>query len=364
MLKRLLCIVSSMDTGGAETFIMKIFRGLDKTKYQMDFIVCADGFYDNEITDCGGEIYHVPLRTKKPFKVYNLIKKIVKKNQYKSVLKLGNSPMCVIDLLAAKKGGAKVLAMRSCNALTNLSFKQKVMDFIFRPILNKIANVKIAPSDLSAKYTFGEKKYRKGEVQILNNGVDLSKFCYTEEDRVKIRKEFDINENFVVGHIGRFSKQKNHKFLLSIFSKIKEKKDDAKLLLIGTGELEDQIRGFAEKLEVLDDIVFTGVRTDVSSLLSAMDVFIFPSLYEGMPNTVIEAQATGLPCVISDTITRQANITGLVNYLSLDDSFENWASKALEISTSPRKNTKEDFLEAKYDIESVRKLFIKLLYNY
>ena len=345
MVKRLLCIVSSMDTGGAETFLMKIYRGLDKTKYQMDFVVSADGFYDNEILSLGGRIHKIPLRTKEPLTVYKQIKNIVKQNKYEVVLKLGNSPLCVLDLIAAKMGGAKICAMRSCNALTNLSFKQKLLDLVFRPILNLVASVKLAPSDLAAIYTFGEKKFQNDEVNILHNGVDLGVFHYDADARTKIREEFSLDDSLVVGHVGRFSKQKNHKFLLPVFADIKKKNNNAKLLLVGTGELESQIRTQAKELGISDDLVFAGVRSDVPALLSAMDVFVLTSLYEGMPNTIIEAQATGLPCIISDTITRQANITGLVSYLPLNQDVEVWADKALLASAQLRKDTTDDFLE-------------------
>lgn len=362
MVKRLLCIVSSLNTGGAETFMMKVYRGLDKNKYQIDFVVSADGFYDSEVRELGGKIHNIPLRTEHPFKALNGIRKIVKQNKYEIVLKLGNAPLSVLDLIAAKLGGAKKCTMRSCNALTNLSFKQRLSDAIFRPFLNKITAVKLAPSDLAARYTFGDKKYQNGQVQILHNGIDLDVFCYDDDARNKIRKEFSLEDNFVVGNIGRFSKQKNHKFLLSVFSEIRKKNDKAKLLLVGTGELENEIRDLARELGIESDIVFAGVRTDIPAILSAMDVFLLTSLYEGMPNTVIEAQGTGLPCVISDTITREANITNLVRYLPLND-YGRWASETLEVSAQKRKNTKTDFLDAKYDIDSVRNQFVELLFK-
>jgi glycosyltransferase involved in cell wall biosynthesis len=253
--------------------------------------------------------------------------------------------------------------MRSCNALTKLSRKQKLIDGIFRPILNSVATVKLAPSDLAAIYTFGEKQYRDGKVNILHNGVDLEVYRYDPEARARIREEFALGDCFVVGHVGRFSRQKNHKFLLPIFAKIKEKRTDARLLLVGTGELEAQIRTQAEELGILDDIIFTGVRSDVPALLSAMDVFVLTSLYEGMPNTVIEAQATGLPCVISDTITRQASVADIVAFLPLEQSAEIWADNALAVDRESRKDTRGDFLEAEYDIDSVRQLFVDLLYE-
>lgn len=362
-MQRLLCIVSSLDTGGAETFLMKVYRTLDRSKYQIDFIVSADGYYDNEVSSLGGILYKIPLRSEHPIKVYKAIKKIVKQNKYEIVLKLGNRPMSVVDLIAAKRGGAKVLAMRSCNALVNLSFKQRLIDRIFRPILNRVANVKLAPSDLAAIYTFGNKKYQNREVAIIHNGVDINLFKYDEIARKKIREELGVGDNLLVGHIGRFSRQKNHKFILPVFAKVKEINPKAKLLLVGTGELIDKVKSQAEDLAIIDDVIFAGIRSDVPALLSAMDVFVLPSLYEGMPNTVIEAQATGLGCVITDVITRQANIIDKVAYLPLNENYEEWAREVIKMVGIMRKDATLDFINAGYDIESVKETFVKTIFE-
>ena len=363
-MKRLLCILSSLDAGGAETFLMKISRTLPPDEYQMDFIVSRDnGCYTQEVLDRGGKIHLIPMRTKKPVASFNGIRKIVKENRYQYVLKLGNTPLCATDLIAAKWGGAKVLAMRSCNALTNLSRKQKILDTVFRPILNCVANVKIAPSILAAEYTFGKKQVDAGKVELLHNGVDTNVYCYDEAAREKIRNEFSLDGKLVVGHVGRFSRQKNHAFLLEVFREIKKQQENAVLLLVGTGELEDKIRQQAKQLELEDAVVYAGVRSDVPRMLSAMDVFVVPSFYEGMPNTVIEAQATGLPCVIADTITKEANITGLVQYLPLTDSAQAWAEQALSLCGQVRKDTKQDFIANGYDIQSVSQNFVQWIFG-
>jgi len=148
-----------------------------------------------------------------------------------------------------------------------------------------------------------------------------------------------------------------------VFACILKKQPHSKLLLIGQGSLEQAIRQKAQELDLLDHVIFTGVRSDIPQILSAMDVFVFPSLYEGMPNTVIEAQATGLPCIIADTITREADITGLVQYLSLADDPKIWADAALEAAKQPRRNTRKDFIENRYDIQSTVENFVKLCFD-
>lgn len=362
-MKRLLCIVSCLNVGGAETFMMKLYRQLDKSRYQIDFVVSAVGVYDDEVRAIGGKIYRIPLRTKHPIKAFREIKRIVKQNQYAYVLKLGDRPLSVVDLIAAKMGGAKICAMRSCNALVGISFSKKVLDWILRPVLNRIATVKIAPSDLAARYTFGDKAYQNGEIAILHNAVDLNVFAYRHRDRVAIRTEFGLDEDaLLIGHVGRFFPQKNHRFLIEVFGKISQKAPHARLMLVGTGDLEPEIRAQIADLGLTDRVIFTGVRSDVPSILSAMDVFVMPSFHEGMPNTVIEAQATGLPCVIADTITRGANITGLVTYLPLTAAAENWAEVVLGAVRDERPDTHQQFIENQYDIQSATAAFARLCF--
>lgn len=360
-MKRILCILSSLSAGGAETFLMKISRVLPADQYQLDFIVSAEnGCYTQEVLDRGGRIYPIPLRTRDPLGALGGIRRIVRENHYDTVLKLGETSVAALDLIAAKLGGAKCLVMRSCNALTGLSAKQRCVHALLRPVLNLTANVKLAPSMLAAEFTFGKPTAHR-QVHLLNNGVDLNVFRYDAEGRRRIREEFSLEDKLVVGHVGRFHGQKNHLYLLEVFAKLRAVREDAVLLLVGTGELEAAIRERIRELGMEDAVIFAGQRFDIPQLLSAMDVFVFPSFHEGMPNTVIEAQATGLPCVIADTITKEANITGLVRYLSLEQSPEEWARTALSALTEKRTDTAPDFLEHGYDIEGVAKELLRLL---
>ena len=361
-MKRLLCILDSLNAGGAETFLMKLYRSLDKTEYQMDFVVCGNGIYDKEVLDAGGRLFKIPLRTKHFFKAFNSLKKIVKENGYQNVLKLGSSPIVAFDLFAVKLGGAKQIALRSCNAPTHLSTKQKLINRFLRPAMNRLANIKIAPSDLAARYTFGDKLFEEGKVTLLHNALDLSIYRFSNEGRVSVRDEFGLGDSLVIGHIGRFSAQKNHVFLLDIFAKIKAKRPDAKLLLIGEGPLQEKVRQKSTDLGLSDSVIFAGVRRDVPALLSAMDVFVFPSFYEGMPNTVIEAQAADLPALITDTITKGAKVTDLVDYLPLSASAEEWATNALSLILVERKDTSDLLRASGYAIEDALKQFIELCF--
>lgn len=364
-MKRLLCIISGMNAGGAETFLMKVYRQLDRTQYQMDFCINVPEkcFYEDEITAMGGRIFRIPTKSQNRKEFVRHLSCLVAEESYDYVLRITSNAMGFWDLKIAKKAGAKICAARSSNSADGGSWKSWLAHRVGKLLFMPYVDVKFAPSDLAAVYTFGKKNYRSGNVTILHNAVDLSVFHYDADGRSQIRREYGLTpDTLVVGHVGRFDLQKNHGFLLEVFSQIAEQKPNAVLLLVGKGELEPEIREKAETLGIADRVIFTGVRSDIPQILSAMDVFVFPSLYEGMPNTVIEAQATGLPCVIADTITREADITGLVEYLPLSDP-EHWAKVALEAAKQPRRDTRQDFLEHRYDIQSTVEDFVKLCFG-
>lgn len=364
-MKKILCIVGGMNVGGAETFLMKVFRRLDKTKYGMDFAVAEekDGAYDEEIRSLGGKIHKITPKSKSFTRNFKDIKSLVKNEGYEYVLRTSQHSLSALELLAAKKGGAKVTVYRSSNSDTGTAGKKSVMLHKLCSFMPKrFANVRIAPSTVAAEFMFGKGCVAKGKAHILNNGIDTDIFNYNKESADAIRQEFDLNDKTVFVHIGRFNYQKNHAFLLEIFADIVSKKENSVLLLVGKGELESEIKQKIETLGIKDKVIFTGVRSDIPHILSAADMFIMPSFFEGMPNTIIEAQATGLPCVISDSITKEANITGLVKYLPLSDSAAVWADTALSMLTAERKDTLQDFIKNKYDINSVVDEFKKLIF--
>lgn len=363
-MKRILCLISSMNAGGAETFLMKLYRNIDRTCYQMDFCVNVEneGFYEKEILSLGGKIYRIPTKSENLKEFKRQLFNLVKTEKYEYVLRITSNAAGFMDLKIAKKAGAAVCVARSSNSSDGDGLKYRVINRISRLLYMRYVDVKLAPSELAAEYTFGKGSVRKGRVSLLHNAVDLDQYMYSEALRNAVRQELNLGEKLVVGHIGRFNVQKNHAFLTDIFKAVKDRRENAVLLLVGTGALETQIRERLVGLGLEDSVVFAGVRSDIASLLSAMDVFVFPSFYEGMPNTVIEAQANGLPCVISDSITKEANITGLVRYLPLTDGAEIWADNAIAAVSELRKDTRRDFLKNGYDIDSTVKEFIRLVF--
>lgn len=364
-MKKLLCIVNTMNSGGAETFLMKVYRKLDRTKYQMDFCINVkeECFYNKEIRELGGKIHIIPSKSENVKEFKKQLTEIIKRENYKYVLRITSNALGFMDLKIAKKAGAEICSCRSSNSSDGTSIIVKILHRLGRIIYGGYVDVKFAPSLLAAEYTFGKNAVKKGEVSSLHNAVDLSVYKFYQEERNKIREELGIEEKLVVGHVGRFSEQKNHSFLIDVFNEIKKKNDNAILMLVGgNGDLEESVHKKVENLGLEDSVVFIGIRSDIPQCMSAMDVFVMPSFFEGMPNTVIEAQATGLPCVIADTITKEANITGLVQYLPLENS-EKWADVALGAVSEKRKDTKQDFLENKYDIESTVENFVKLVFG-
>lgn len=362
-MKRVLCIVSGMNAGGAETFLMKVYRKLDKKKYQIDFAVGIEGvgFYDSEIKELGGKIFHIPPKSTGIFASLKAIKDLVKSERYKYVLRTSAHSLSALELLAAKMGGAEVCVFRSSNTNTNApGGKYLLLHKLFSFLPKIVPNVKFAPSTEAAEYMFGKGCIARKKASLIHNGVDLNIFCKNEEWREEIRSEFELGNKLVVGHIGRFSIQKNHDYLIDIFHSLSKDRDDAVLVLVGEGELKESVKRKVEKLGIGNKVLFTGIRSDVSKLLNAFDILLLPSLFEGMPNIVIEAQAVGLNCLVSNTITREANITGRVHYLPITEDYINWKNMILK-SNFTKIDTHDCLCDYKYDIDSVVEDFITAL---
>lgn len=359
-MKRLLCIISGMNAGGAETFLMKVFRTIDRMEYQLDFAVNIEkeGFYDKEIYALGGKIYHFPAKSAFFWGYVKGLKKIIHDNHYDYVLRITSNAMGFLDLALAKKAGAKKCIARSSNSSDGASLKVKISHWLGSILFKRFVDVKIAPSSEAAIYTFGKRDYEKGLVNILPNGLDLKYFSYTEIGRESIRREFNIKDSQkVIGHVGRFSTQKNQSFLLHIFGEYHKKEPNSVLMLIGEGGLKTEIQRKVNEMMLDECVIFAGIRADMPSVYSAMDVFVFPSLYEGMPNAVIEAQACGLPCVIADSITKEANVSGVIEYESLKNNLGSWVEKISECVNKGRVDSSIAMKNAGYDIDDVVKKF-------
>lgn len=363
--KRLLCCMSVMDVGGAETFLMKQYRRLDREKYQLDFCVNVEerGAYDDEIEALGGRIFRIPPKTKDPVTCLSSLRKIVKDNGYEAVFCSSAKSGVALDLLAARAGGAKRLIHRSSSAGDDGGKIERILGAIIGPLTKIVPNVKLAPSVLAAEFCFGKGCVEKGKALILNNGIDTDIFSYSDELRTETRKSLGLNDEFTLIHVGRFVDVKNHDFLVDVFEQVANAHPNSKLVLVGVGDLEEKIRTKVHQKGLSEKVLFLGARKDVPALLSAADVLVFPSFYEGMPNAVIEAQALSLHCVVSDKITAECRITDLVDFLPLGDA-KQWSEKILTLADGyERKNMAERFKKIRYDAQSTLDDFVKYCFG-
>lgn len=367
-MKRLLCIVGSMDAGGTESFLMKFYRAIDKSKYQIDFAVMVPrkNFYEDEITSLGGRIYRLTPKSVSLRKNLKETYLLTKKYNYQYVMRSGENAANVLELISAKKAGAKRLIFNSTNSKTgNDSFKENLIHRIFLPLVRSVPNVKIGCSSETNLFMYGKHCVKNNKSFVFHNALDIDHYAFSQEKRDTIRKKFGISsEEKVFGHVGRFAKQKNHVFLFKIFKEILKIQPSSRFLLIGVNSNQENINSIISQDEQLKQkTIIAGVRRDINDCLLAMDEFVFPSLYEGLPNAVVEAQASGLPCIISDTISHEVKITSSVTFLPLDLNPKEWAKICVEKAGIRNNKAAEEMKKSGYDILDTSKKLIKLIFE-
>ena len=325
---KILHMVAIMNLGGQETLIMNVFRELDRKKYQFDFIVQRNdkGFYDDEIKRLGGNIYIIDRLTKNPIKHFYQLFKILKNNKYDVFHRHTNSSIVFLDVLVAKICNISKIVVHSHSTSSNTS---NFIHKLFKPILNVFKIIRVACSSDAGKFMFGTKKFK-----IINNGINIEKFSYNERIRNKIRENLNIDKNeIVIGHVGRFTYEKNQEFIIEIFSDlIKDTLYNYKLLLIGDGDNIIYIRDKANNCGLDKKVVFLGNKKNVNEYLQAFDLFVFPSLYEGLGISLIEAQTSGIRCIASNHIPKESIITNNIYVLELNKL--KWTKKIKELSGS------------------------------
>lgn len=348
---RVLHIIGDVCGGGVETVVMNYYRHIDRSAVQFDFVIHRDGkpLLDDEIKSLGGRVYKVDSYRSNLFKHIYQIKKIVQENEYKIVHSHMNT-LAVFSLFAAWWGGASV---RIVHNHTTTDKKEKIRSFLkyaLRPFSKTFANQYIACSKISGEWMFG-KTFCSRYVWILKNAIDIEKFLYNKKKRNETRKKFGISENsFVIGHVGRFVPVKNHLFLLEILKSLITRNKDVYLILVGDGPLMEYIVSEVKNKNLDGYVRLLGLRDDVTSIYSAMDVFVLPSWYEGLPVVSVEAQANGLPCIISNRVSDECRLTSAVSFLSLENSAESWANKIWSCSKERNRFAQEEIKVAGYDI--------------
>ncbi|MDD3341524.1 MAG: glycosyltransferase family 1 protein [Bacilli bacterium] len=329
---RILQIVPNMQMGGLETFIMNLYRNMDRSKVQFDFLVHyqARKFFDDEIDDKGGKIYHFSLRDNN-----NIIKYIKELNKfYKNhpeykVIHCHMSSIGFINFLIAKKNGIKVRIAHSHNSSTDSSIKGKVKRIMMLPY-KYVSTINYACSTEAGKYLYGNKPF-----DMIPNAIDPKKFKFDEKNRDNLRKKYNIDKsNILIGHIGRFNIQKNHEFLLDSFSEALKENDNLRLMLIGDGELMPNVKKRIHQLNLQNYVTLTGVVDDSWKYYSAFDIFALPSIFEGLPVVGVEAQCSGVYCLFADNITKDVEISDRIEYLKLNKTV--WKNKFINIDTKNR----------------------------
>lgn len=338
---KILYLIYSLNAGGIESLCMNILGNIDLNKFQMDFAVVKEKntkqFYDEKVESYGMKIYAVGDLNhgvaKKYISTRRDIFELIKKGHYDVVhIHCGHWDKFP-DAISAKLCGVKTIIIHSHNGRltrdTKLYKFRCMMQSVVKQLYPLVATDFFSCSDLASKWAFPKRIVETGKVVYIKNGIDLNKFHYSNELRVQYREKLGFSDEFVIGHIGRMSEQKNHMFLIDIFNEIVKKKPDARLLLIGKGELEEKIRNKVESLNLNEKVIFFGTTAEISGILAAMDVFVFPSRFEGLPVVGIEAQAMGLPIFASDKISNDVKITELWNTIPLNASADAWKNKIL-----------------------------------
>lgn len=350
---RIAHIMGKMVSGGVESVVMNYYRNIDKNKIQFDFIVDEDSTYIpiDEIKHMGGRVILVP-PYQNTFAYLDRLKKIFKENGYKIVHSHLNA-LSVFPLYAARVSKVPIRIVHSHSTSNKKEWKKNIMKNILRPFSKVNATHYFCCSELAGRWLFGDKAYDDGNVKLINNAIDVDKFIYNEEIRIKIREELKVEDKLVIGHIGRFVEQKNHIGILEIFNEIHKKNEKSVLLLIGDGPLLNQIKDKVKDLNLQNNVIFLGKRNDVNVLMQGMDVFLLPSLYEGLPVVGVEAQASGLLCILSDSMTKETKIIDSTKFISLSTSYSLWADEILtKYKQHERKNTKLDVINSNFDIKT------------
>lgn len=353
---RVLHVLDSMGPGGAQAFIMNVYREIDRDKIQFDFLLHKEyeNSYDDEVKQLGGKIYYLPGRRDGILKNKRALKEFFKEHtEYKSVHMHISSLTYIEPLIAAKVAGVKNRIVHSHNTRASGSKLHKMIHTLNKLRIERIATHFYACSDNAARWFYGDKGlYKKSKV--IQNGINTDLYKASTATGEEYRKLINIGDAVVLGHIGRFSKVKNHAFLLDIFKAYHAKNSSSVLVLVGDGSTKEQIENKAKEYQLDKKVIFTGNRKDVPQLLQVMDVVVMPSHYEGFPVVLVEAQAASVPCVVSDVVTATVDITGGVEFCSLEDSAEKW-SETIEKCLKKGKNPDWNGMikKAGFDIKDV-----------
>lgn len=349
---RVLQIVTVMNRGGLETFLMNLYRHIDRNKVQFDFLThrTEAGVFDEEIRVLGGNVYHVPRANPLSFDYLTNLNHFFATHQYE-IVHAHLDCMSALPLAYAKKHGVPTRIAHAHSSRQDFDIKYPVKAVSKRYIASEATEL-FSCGVAAGKWMFGTDDFR-----VIPNAIDTDVFAFNARRRKEVRRKLGVNDDVsVIGHVGRFSRPKNHKFLLRVFSDFLKLQPSARLVLVGDGELREQIEAEIRRLQIESSVILLGIRSDVGDLLQGMDLFLMPSQYEGLPLVLVEAQCSGLPCVISDSIPRDCVICkDVVRAVSLSLSPSEWARVVNEMLREPasRHSYADRVRRAGYDVQEL-----------
>jgi len=367
---RVLQVIGALNIGGAETMVMNFWRYINKDLFQFDFLVYGNqiGDYENEAQKLGANVIHIDEPSKGYLKFIENVEKVLRNYGPYDIVHSHTLLNSGFIMRIAKKCGVN---SRICHShSTHNRVKENLLTLGYgkymKLLISKYSTAYLACGKDAGNYLYGEIFREKGI--IINNGIDTKKFKYNERIRNEYRKKLNIENKLVIGNIARFHKVKNLPFLIDVFAEIKSKNNNAILILVGDGEERNNIEKKVEKLRLNNDVLFLGLRSDISEIMQSIDIFVMPSFFEGLPVALIEAQAAGLPCIVSSNITEEIQLTQNVEFLHLNMGYSFWANKILEkVNSFQRVDTSKMIEKAGYDIrrevEKLENVYLKSVRN-
>lgn len=350
---RVLNLFTVMDRGGAETMCMNLYRNMDRSKVQFDFLVyySKKGSYDDEIEALGGHVYRIPHLKDLPAHISGARRFFREHKEYAAVHDhMGSNGAFICR--EAKRAGVATIIYHShgvpgpiFGVPIKLGFK-RIIGRVFNKITYRSCNIYFACGNEAAKSV----REISPNVHVLKNAINIGRYTFNADIRQSVREELHCGNALTVGNVARLDDNKNQKFLIDLFQQLLPLHPDSLLLLVGDGVSHDELKKHADDLGIADKVKFLGVRNDIDRLLQAMDVFVFPSIKEGLPVACIEAQAAGLPCIISDSFDPATAVTDRCMALSLDDPMEKWVRCILDAGKLERVDTTQAIRDAGYDI--------------
>ncbi len=357
---RVLQVVGRMDRGGIETMIMNIYRNIDREKVQFDFLAHygKEAAFNEEIRALGGRIYEMPaIRDEthiyywKVFEYINALNKFFKEHKEYKIIHCHMTNTASLYMPIAKKHGVTCLVSHSHSTKGKAGLVGVVTDFLHKPIY-KYATDMFACSEAAKNWFYPRKLIDDGKIKVIANAIDAEKFRYNPQKRSEMRAKLGLENKPVVACVARFRPEKNQAFLIDVLREMLKIRKDAMLVFAGDGPCEEDCKKKAAEYGISENVLFLGMRPDVPDILQAADAFALPSFWEGLPVTGIEAQASGLHCVVSDGVTEEIDALGMVEFVSLKEPVEVWAKKLIEAAEKPRLDTYDSIKSSGYDIHT------------